>query len=400
MAISYGCHMAIGQFTHLQPNLPAGKIPVQMIRYLSKAAAIAVMFCATTVHATGNAIVIGQSIDLSGPNESIGRDYVAGIKTYFDMVNSAGGINGRRIHYLTRDDRGQPDLALKLSTELIESDRADYLMGGVGDTAVAAVTGSAAFRKSGHILFAPLASAEQEKSGRILFWRPDYKQEIRYIFDHFRKLGVKSVAIAYQESALSAQAYRGATAELAVGQLKLGGSVRLDGDNANIAQEAAQLASTRPGMVLVIADTIGTALFLKEYRKHDAQTFVAGTSLTNLSTLHQIAGARATEWTVFSQVVPNPNAATSLLQMEHLNMMRRYRDEAVSALTLEGFAAAKVLVKAIQQEKMTRRALHELVARNGQIELGGLVAIFSGKRNYLSSYIDIALFNKGGSLKF
>ena len=41
-----------------------------------------------------NTIVVGQAIDLSSPNAAIGRDYVAGIKTYFDALNSAGGIGG------------------------------------------------------------------------------------------------------------------------------------------------------------------------------------------------------------------------------------------------------------------------------------------------------------------
>jgi hypothetical protein len=83
--------------------------------------------------------------------------------------------------------------------------------------------------------------------------------------------------------------------------------------------------------VIVIGDTIGTALFLKEFRKSAPQTFVAGTSLTNLETLRELAGLRAVEWTVFSQVVPNPNNSKTALQLEHLNMMKKYRDEPPSA---------------------------------------------------------------------
>lgn len=373
----------------------------RITRFFLLSGAATLLSVSLTAHAAGNNIVIGQAIDLSGPNASIGRDYVAGIKTYFDMVNSTGGINSRRIQYIVRDDQGQPELAAKAAAELIEHDQVDYLLGGVGDEAARAVLNAPAFRRSGHILFAPLAAADYANSMRILFWRPGYKQEIRHIFSHFSKLGITDVGIVYQDTPSNQDAYRSLSATIEERRMKLTGTARIGADGDQITQEARRLAASRPGFILVIADTINTALFLKEYRKHDAQTFVAGTSLTNLSTLRELAGARAVEWTVFSQVVPNPSAGTSLIQVEHLNMMKKYRDEAVSSMTLEGFAAAKALTKAIQQAKRSgRSALQELIAENGNIDLGGLSAMSSGDSNRLSNYLDIALFKKGSGLVF
>jgi ABC-type branched-subunit amino acid transport system substrate-binding protein len=373
---------------------------VHVARFAAKAAFVSMTFCALSASAAGSQIVIGQAIDLSGPNAAVGRDYVAGIRTCFDMINANGGINGRRIQYLVRDDHGQPDLSSKLSTELIERDQADYLLGGVGDEAVRSVTRAPAFHNSNHILFAPLAAGDIGQRERVLFWRPSYQQEVRHIFNHFDKLGIRKVAVVWQDNASNAEAWKSLNAELAMRAITPSVTARIDTDGARIVQEAEQVAAAKPGVVLVIADTIGTALFLKEYRKRDAQTFVAGTSLINLDTLQELAGAKAVEWTVFSQVVPDPGAAKSPIQVEHLNMMRKYRDEAVSSLTLEGFAAAKVLVWAIQHAKTSGRALHELMGRNGAFDLGGLTFAASGERNHLSNYLDIALYRKGVGLKF
>src|SRR4051812_44342499 len=80
-------------------------------------------------------IVVGQAIDLSGPNGSIGRDYVAGITTYFDSLNVKGGVNGRKVVYIARDDRGDPAESARLATELIRQDRSDYLLGAIGPEA-------------------------------------------------------------------------------------------------------------------------------------------------------------------------------------------------------------------------------------------------------------------------
>ena len=373
----------------------------RFMRLLVHGTAASLLFVSLPAAAAGNTIVIGQAVDLSGPNGSIGRDYVAGIKTYFDMLNASGGINGRRIQYVARDDHGDAQLSASAATELIERDQADYLIGGVGDDATKAVLDAPAFKRSGLTLFAPLAAADYAGSARVLFWRPSYQQEIRYIFSHFSKLGINDVGIVYQDTPLNADAFRSLSAEIRERKMKLGATARIGANGEGAAQEAQRLAAACPGFVLVIADTIGTAQFLKAYRKLDGQTFVAGTSLINLSTLRELAGAKAVEWTVFSQVVPSPNAALSPLQIEHLNMMRKYRDEPVSSLTLEGFAAAKALAKAIRQTKAGARAqLKEFFAQNGDIDLGGLSVFAANNGNRLSNYVDIALFKKGSGLLF
>jgi branched-chain amino acid transport system substrate-binding protein len=371
------------------------------ISHLAFASCIAIfLFACGASSAADNAIVIGQAIDLSGPDSSLGRDYVAGIKTYFDTVNSAGGINGKRIRYLTRDDRGEAELTAKAASELIENERADYLLGGIGEKAVSAVLATAAFRRSGHVLFSPLAANEYNDT-RVLFLRPSYKQEVAHIFSHFSKLGMKDLGIVYQEAAANTEAYRMLTTEAEARGMTIAASARMEVGGDRIAQEAQRLAGMRPGFILVLADTIGTALFLKEYRKHGGTSFVAGTSLTNLTTLRELAGAKAVEWTVFSQVVPNPGAGTSPLQVEHLNMMRKFRDEEVSSLTLEGFAAAKALVRAIRHARQAGPGgLQEYFSQAGTIDLGGLAVDTSRQGNRLSTYLDIALFKKGGGLMF
>lgn len=373
----------------------------RFLKMFNAALTAALLAFSLPVHA-GNAIVIGQAIDLSGPNGSIGRDYVAGIKTYFDTLNAAGGINGKRVQYIARDDQGQPEVSVVAAAELIERDQADFMFGGVGDGVTQAVLNSPAFKRSGLTLFAPLAGAGRANETRVLYWRPSYKQELRHLFTHFNRLGIKDVGILYQESAQSQEAYRSLAAEIQERGMKLTGvaTIKTNSSPSEINMEAKRLALTKPGFVVALADTIGTALFLKEFRDYSAQTFMASTSLTNLATLRELAGPRAVEWTVFSQVVPNPNSGASLIQSEHLNMMRKYRDEPVSSITLEGFAAAKALAKAIQQAKHAGSALQELVAQRGDIDLGGLSIVSTANSNHLSTYLDIALFRKGSGLIF
>ncbi len=339
-------------------------------------------------------VVVAQSIDLSGPNGSIGRDYVAGITTYFDSVNQKGGINGRKITYMVRDDRGVSTEAAANVTTLIRDERADYLLGAFGNDATAAIAAAPAFLQSRHVLFAPLADSSVGANARVVFWRPSIESELLFLLDYFHKLGIKDVGVALQASPQASRAYAFLTGEMRKRNMNLSGVARMSASPSGMRQEAQRLSKSGPKLVISIGDTIGSAQFLRAFRDYDAATFVAGTSLINLTTLSEIAGARATEFTVFSQVVPNPSSAVSVLQAEHIEMMKRFRDEPVSSVTLEGFAVAKTLVRMMKLDPAA------LASSRAAIDLGGMTVVApQGGRN-LSRYVDIALFKRGGGLMF
>lgn len=368
-----------------------------LLRFLAMAAILS-MPLKLALAGTETAIVIGHAIDLSGPNGSIGRDYVAGITTYFDSVNVKGGINGRQVRYLVRDDHGEPAESVRLVGELIKQDHAAYLLGGIGVEVTRAIVASPAFENSDLVLFAPLSDSLNIARARAMFWRPSLEQELQFILSYFERLGIKDVGIAYQESPLNHDAYRSVVSQLRRRGMTLSGTAKLASSPAELEKEAANLSRKRPAMVIAIADTISTALFLKAFRKHEPVVFVAGTSLINLATLAEIAGSKATEWAVFSQVVPDPASSSSAIQSEHIAMMKKFRDEPVSSITLEGFAVGKTLSKAIQMDRSSRGRLQQFVAHKSAIDLGGLTVSSSGQQKNMSEYVNIALFKKGGLL--
>ena len=372
------------------------RIPILHAALIACAALLAVV----DVHAENNVIVVGQAIDLSGPNGSIGRDYVAGITTYFDSVNVKGGINGKKVKYVVRDDGGQSAESARLAGALISQDRAQYLLGAIGNDATQAILAAPAFAASGQVLFAPLADSFAMTTSRVLFWRPSMEQEFQFILGYFDKLGLKQVGIALQESPHNRKTYELLVADMRKRGMTLVGTAAISANKGSVETGAAQLRAAGAKLVLMVADTYGSAQFLKAFRKVDPATFVAGTSLINLATLGELAGAKATEYTVFSQVVPNPSSNASPLQSEHLDMMKKFRDEPVSSITLEGFAVAKTLVRVIQMEAAGRGTLQGLAAARTSIDLGGMKLAASDKKGNMSEFVDIALFRRDGGLMY
>ena len=77
---------------------------------------------------TDTEIVIGQTMPHSGPVSIygiMGRVHMA----YFDMVNEKGGINGRKIKFISADDAFTPPKTVEQTRKLVENDGVFMLFG-------------------------------------------------------------------------------------------------------------------------------------------------------------------------------------------------------------------------------------------------------------------------------
>ncbi len=69
---------------------------------------------------TSTTIVIGQSAAFSGPASELGTEMRAGAMAYFQAINAAGGVNGRKIELRSLDDGYEPDRAAANTKKLID----------------------------------------------------------------------------------------------------------------------------------------------------------------------------------------------------------------------------------------------------------------------------------------
>src|SRR4051812_35809386 len=77
-------------------------------------------------------IVVGQVAPLSGVLADTGRDMVLGGQIYFDYINAKGGIHGRRIKHVVKDDGYKVEKTVALTQELLDQDQAVALFGYAG----------------------------------------------------------------------------------------------------------------------------------------------------------------------------------------------------------------------------------------------------------------------------
>jgi branched-chain amino acid transport system substrate-binding protein len=74
-------------------------------------------------------IKVGIVDTYSGPATTYTQDVLDGFKLAIDKVNAGGGVLGKKIEYVTRDDKFKPDMALSMTKELVMREGVDILMG-------------------------------------------------------------------------------------------------------------------------------------------------------------------------------------------------------------------------------------------------------------------------------
>jgi ABC-type branched-subunit amino acid transport system substrate-binding protein len=363
--------------------------------------AIAITPAAGNCAAGASDIVIGQVADQSGLNLEASRDYIAGAKIYFDFVNSQGGVNGHHLVLRIKDDGGVPERTLSLTRELLEIEHAQVLFGYIGDATVSAVAASPLFKKSGVAMVGALAGEDVGGAGDPLFFvRASYRNEVDRVVEYFARLDIHRFAMVRLSTPFAIGAQRVLRSSLAANSMQLVGDDAMADEGSDAMRVAHKIYAGRPQVVVIVGDTIAVGNFIRAYRPLDQGGFVIALSTVNHDALLQLVGPALAHGTLITQVVPNPLLANVPALREHTGLLRRFRDEPPSHLTLEGFLAAKTLVLALRglSRDVSRGAISGILRQRRDYDLGGIPMHFAEGSNRGSSFVDLTLLRKDGTL--
>jgi len=113
-------------------------------------AACALALCTLSITAGGALaqgaqppIRIGSTLALTGPLAATSLVHKVVGEIYVDQLNQRGGLLGRKVEWIVKDDQSKPDLARTLYEQLITSDKVDLLMGPYATGAILSAMGVA-----------------------------------------------------------------------------------------------------------------------------------------------------------------------------------------------------------------------------------------------------------------
>jgi len=88
-------------------------------------------------------IRIGSTLALTGPLAATALVHKTVGEIYVEQLNKRGGLLGRQVEWIVRDDQSKPDLARTLYEQLVTADKVDLLMGPYATGAILSAMGVA-----------------------------------------------------------------------------------------------------------------------------------------------------------------------------------------------------------------------------------------------------------------
>ncbi len=348
---------------------------------------------------SADAIIIGQSASLTGPSEELGRDMKAGADAYFNAVNEAGGVNGRKIKLISIDDAGVPDRTKANTLKLLNEDNVFALFGYTGTHTINPIL--SLVEKNKVPFFAPASGdvATREPLSRYVYnIRASYFEETEKIVEQLTRRGLTKIALFYQNDAYGRAGLAGL--EHALRQRKssivIFGST--DRNSTNVSSSAQTIAKSGAQAVLISAGAITASAFIKEMKKLGSNAqFCLLSSVGAMTVAAQLGDdGRGVE---VSQVVPLPFSDSEPLGREYLKRMGG--PTKASFASLEGYIAASVFVEGLKKagKVPTRESFLSAMDKLGTVDLRGYRVKFSADNHNGSNLVELTVLGAGGNYK-
>src|SRR5574343_740174 len=208
---------------------------------------------------TDTSITLGMSAPFTGPNGLYGMQMREAMTAYFDQVNKAGGVNGRKVELITIDDGYDTDRTLANTKTLIQDKKAFALMGYYGSTptteAMKKVLGPAKVPLVGPISGAGTLREppSTNPNSRYMFnIRASYADEAEAIVNQILALGLKNIAVFYQNDGFGKSGLEGVTNALKRANLAPVAVGTVERNSLDVAKAVEAISETSPQAVVMV----------------------------------------------------------------------------------------------------------------------------------------------------
>lgn len=347
-------------------------------------------------------ILIGQVAALEGPLAAVGHAARAGLLAAFNEVNAKGGVAGRHIELLWRDDSYEPEQSVVATRQLIAQDQVFALAGAVGTPTTLA---TAPIAQDAAVPFiGPLSGAEflrDPAKTNVVNVRASYAEETEAMVDYLTKdRGMNRIGILYQDDPFGRAGLAGVTRALAKRGLKLVAEGPFERNTTAVKTAVATLRKADPQAVIMIAAYGPCAKFIELGAELNFKPLYLATSVTGLPQLAQELGPAA-NGIMFTQVMP-------LQEDGSLPVALRYRAALAAVdpqtspgpMSFEGYIIGRLIIAALQASgpEPTRQAF--LAAIFGHVfDFDGVVLDYRGPGNQAAPHVSLVVLDGEGKPK-
>lgn len=147
--------------------------------------------------ADGDTIKIGLVTSLTGPFSTLGEGNVQGAQLAVDLINEDGGVNGKPLELIVKDDKTVADQSVVGFNEIVSDGQVAAIIGSTDSTSATAVAPVAASEEIVYLAPAPvtaLASGDNEWAFITPTTTANFAEKL---VDYWVESGYENIAIAY-----------------------------------------------------------------------------------------------------------------------------------------------------------------------------------------------------------
>jgi branched-chain amino acid transport system substrate-binding protein len=356
---------------------------------------------APALRAQGDRILLAQSAPFSGPAAQLGIQFNLGAKLFFDQLNAQGGIHRRPIELVKLDDGYEPDRCVENTRKLVAEDPL-ALFGYIGTpTSVAALPLATAAKVP---FFAPFtgAMALRQPFNRYAFHlRASYNDETELIVNQLTSLGLKKIAVFYQNDAYGKAGLDGVELALRKREMKPVGQATVERNSVVVAPAVKALVAAQPDAIVQIGAYKACAAFIRAARATGFGGTFFNVSFVGTQALADELGKEATG-VVVSQVMPSPYNAARPITREFTEAVKKAGGEHhVNFSSMEGYLAAKVISEALKRgpARPTRDGLIAGLESITNESFGGFNVSFSPSDHVASKFVELSMLTGDGRVR-
>ncbi len=350
---------------------------------------------------SSNRIVLGQSAAFSGPAAQLGIQFHAGAKLIFEQLYTRGGIHQASVESVQLDDGYEPERCAENTRKLLADD-VFALFGYIGTpTSVAALPLAT---KAQVPFFAPFTGAMglRQPFNRMAFhMRASYHDETALIVKQLTHLGLKKIAVFYQNDAYGKAGLDGVTAALQAQQLAPVAVATVERNSVDVAKSVATLTAAQPDAVVQISAYASCAAFIRAARKAGYGGTFYNVSFVGTQALADTLGKDGAGVMV-SQVVPTPYSGSRPIAREFIAAIAEGGAKVQPNFSsMEGFMAAKLFAEGLRRAgpRPSRDALVGALESIRDFSLGGFNVSFGPSDHVASRFVELSMLTGDGRVR-
>lgn len=350
-----------------------------------------------------DAILFGQAAALEGPSSALGQRMRQGIVAAFTEINAKGGVHGRKLQLISRDDGYDPDRSVAQTLRLIESDRVFALIGAVGTPTAMATIPITSARNVPFI--GPFSGAEFLRDlelPNVVNIRASYGAEAEAWIKHLtedRKF--TRIGIFYQDDSFGRDGLAGVKRALAKRGLELAAEGTFERNTRAVAQAWRMIKRADPEAIVMVGTYGPCAEFIKLAHRSGAHPTFVNISFVGANALAAELGPEGAG-VIVSQVVPSPWDRSLKLVADYQAAQTAFDPTlAPDFVSLEGYLSGRLAAAALEKAgpNPTRAGLLRTINDVGRFDISGTTVTVGMRMLDTPPKVFLTVIQKDGTFK-